>query len=208
MFTYFLTSSSLERLKSLRILVARLGPLILGISLSVRPGRGLSPGTKHIQNNAKSLKKPWTRHNRDRTCSQICLAILVVILSSWLYRTHFSWPKCTALVMNPSEVFLWPAEKPSHKTMPKPTAQDDYPAWQWPSSRPTGQDWQCIPSQTCGGALRHAFHVLGSKVYLQNTKIAWDKPQIICQSHNLKPSQGYHSSLKYVNNIRTILQIE
>jgi len=42
-FTYFLTSSSLVRLKSLRILVALLGPLILGFSVSVRPGRSLSP---------------------------------------------------------------------------------------------------------------------------------------------------------------------
>ncbi len=47
-FTYFLTSSSLVRLKSLRILVALLGPLILGFSVSVSPGRWLSPGSHQV----------------------------------------------------------------------------------------------------------------------------------------------------------------
>jgi hypothetical protein len=41
--TYFLTSSSLDKLKSLRILEALLGPLILGFSTSVKPGKSLSP---------------------------------------------------------------------------------------------------------------------------------------------------------------------
>ena len=41
--TYFLTSSSLERLNSLRILDALFGPLILGFSISVNPGKSLSP---------------------------------------------------------------------------------------------------------------------------------------------------------------------
>jgi len=41
--TYFLTSSSLDRLNSLRILDALFGPLILGFSTSVSPGKSLSP---------------------------------------------------------------------------------------------------------------------------------------------------------------------
>lgn len=41
--TYFRTSSSLERLNNLRIFEALLGPLILGFSTSVNPGRSLSP---------------------------------------------------------------------------------------------------------------------------------------------------------------------
>ena len=41
--TYFLTSSSLDRLNSLRILDALLGPLILGFSMSVKPGKSFSP---------------------------------------------------------------------------------------------------------------------------------------------------------------------
>lgn len=41
--TYFLTSSSLERLKSFRILDALFGPLILGFSVSVKPGKSFSP---------------------------------------------------------------------------------------------------------------------------------------------------------------------
>lgn len=40
---YFLTSSSLDRLNSLRILDALFGPLILGFSISVRPGKSFSP---------------------------------------------------------------------------------------------------------------------------------------------------------------------
>ena len=43
MLTYFRTSSSLERLKSFRILDALFGPLILGFSVSVNPGRSFSP---------------------------------------------------------------------------------------------------------------------------------------------------------------------
>lgn len=42
-FTYFLTSSSFDRLNSFRILDALFGPLILGFSTSVRPGKSLSP---------------------------------------------------------------------------------------------------------------------------------------------------------------------
>jgi len=42
-FTYFLTSSSLDRLNSFRIFDALFGPLILGFSTSVRPGKSLSP---------------------------------------------------------------------------------------------------------------------------------------------------------------------
>jgi hypothetical protein len=41
--TYLRTSSSLLRLKSLRILEALFGPLILGFSMSVKPGRSFSP---------------------------------------------------------------------------------------------------------------------------------------------------------------------
>lgn len=41
--TYFLTSSSLVRLNSFRIFEALFGPLILGFSISVSPGRSLSP---------------------------------------------------------------------------------------------------------------------------------------------------------------------
>jgi hypothetical protein len=65
-FTYFLTSSSLVRLKSLRILVALLGPLILGFSVSVSPGRWLSPGSHQvitvIQNFSQSTS--WLRNRK------------------------------------------------------------------------------------------------------------------------------------------------
>ena len=46
--TYFRTSSSLDKLKSFLILLALLGPLILGFSVSVKPGRSCSPA-KWIQ---------------------------------------------------------------------------------------------------------------------------------------------------------------
>ena len=45
--TYLVTSSSLLRLKSLRILVARLGPLCRGFSSSVSPGSSASPADQH-----------------------------------------------------------------------------------------------------------------------------------------------------------------
>ncbi|CAA6658858.1 unnamed protein product [Spirodela intermedia] len=41
--TYLRTSSSLERLKSFLIFEALFGPLILGFSMSVNPGRSFSP---------------------------------------------------------------------------------------------------------------------------------------------------------------------
>lgn len=41
--TYFVISSSLVRLKSLRILLARFGPSLFGTEVSVRPGISASP---------------------------------------------------------------------------------------------------------------------------------------------------------------------
>ncbi len=81
-FTYFLTSSSLVRLKSLRILVALLGPLILGFSVSVSPGRWLSPGSHQvitvIQNFSQSTSNQamtcWIGGQSQRTNSTTKLA--------------------------------------------------------------------------------------------------------------------------------------
>ena len=47
--TYCLTSSSLLRLNSLRILLALFGPRRLGIVLSVRPGISCSPEEHNLQ---------------------------------------------------------------------------------------------------------------------------------------------------------------
>lgn len=55
--TYCLTSSSLARLKSLRILLALLGPRRRGTVLSVSPGMSFSPGNQQVDNTKKSVTK-------------------------------------------------------------------------------------------------------------------------------------------------------
>merc|ERR1719319_934734 len=60
--TYWHTSSSLVRLKSLRILLALLGPSLLGMVLSVRPGISASPFLTIAME--RTAKLPSTMHPR------------------------------------------------------------------------------------------------------------------------------------------------
>merc|ERR1719347_1964778 len=60
--TYWRTSSSLDRLKSLRILVALLGPRRRGTALSVRPGISLAPFLTIVQ--ARTDRDPSTMQPR------------------------------------------------------------------------------------------------------------------------------------------------
>lgn len=91
--TYCLTSSSLARLKSLRILLALLGPRRRGTVLSVSPGMSFSPENQQVKNTETTLKMTYmwsvaTLKLEHWDISQRTRAIL-----NQIYTTHI-WNHC------------------------------------------------------------------------------------------------------------------